>query len=461
MSFIHNDFLLSSGAARTLYHDYAAKQPIIDYHCHINPAELALNQPYENMTQAWIAHDHYKWTLMRTNGIDEAYVTGDADDYEKFLAFAKTLPYCAGNPVFHWSHLELFTYFGYDGLLTPDTAAEVWALCNERLNSGLRPKQILDMSRVEMLFTTDDPTDDLHWHRKMQSEPGLKMYPAFRPDPIFNPNAPGYLQYIQKLGEAAGMHIVTGNDVWEAVLRRMDAFSALGCTVSDHAFITVPFNETSETHMMRIWQSVFQGESLGMQDIASLQTWFLLRLGAEYSRRGWMMQLHFGVLRDVNTAMFGQLGPDAGGDIIYNGSLQPLSALLDRLNRGKALPKTILYSADPSQNAAIDSLIGCFQAGGRGRVQHGCAWWFNDSKQGLERYLAELASQSVLGISVGMLTDSRSFLSYARHDYFRRLLCGLVGRWIENGEYPKDFTMAGSLVADICYHNIKNYLNEK
>lgn len=457
MNWMNEDFLLQTETAKRLYHDCAEQLPILDYHCHISPAEIAENRQYQSITELWLGGDHYKWRAMRTCGFPEELVTGEADGYEKFRAWAATMPHLAGNPLYHWTHLELKRYFGYDGIFGPETCDTVWTLCNGLLDH-LRVREILARSNVEALCTTDDPSDLLTAHRQLREEAyQVKVLPAFRPDRAVNLQKPDFPEYIQKLGAAANLQIQSLSDLKEALLKRMDYFASLGCRVSDHGLDRAVF--WKEGNPAELFQRALSGYSVTAEEAECYQTDLLLFFGREYARRGWVMQLHFGALRNGNTQRFQQLGPDTGFDAIRtedNGSR--LASYLNSLQQDGLLPKTILYSLNPTDNAMLDALCGCFQDGtARGKLQHGSAWWFNDSKPGMEAQLTSLASIGVLGQFVGMLTDSRSFLSYTRHEYFRRILCNLMGHWVESGEYPAEPAALRLLVRNICYQNAKDY----
>ncbi len=458
--FMDGDFLLTTPCAVHLYHDYAEKMPIVDYHCHISPQEIAENRSFENITQIWLGGDHYKWRLMRAAGVSEEYITGNADDREKFEKWAQTLELAAGNPLYHWSHLELARYFGYDGILNRRTAGKVWSLCNEQLQSRRARDFIVD-SNVTHLCTTDDPVDDLRWHEQLASDDSfqVKVLPAFRPDRALGIEKPDFTDYMDQLASAAHIKITGFSDWKSAIVSRMDHFAARGCLVSDHGLDFVMYRPANEAQIEAVFKKRLAGGVLTSQEILQFKTACLLFLGREYHRRNWVMQLHYGVRRNNNQRMFSQLGPDTGYDCIGSSApMDELAAFLDALACDERLPKTIVYSLNPSDNAAIGTIIGCFQDGGqRGKLQHGSAWWFNDHKAGIQSQLTSLANLGLLGTSVGMLTDSRSFLSYTRHEYYRRILCELLGGWVENGEFPDDEETLKALVENISYNNAINY----
>ena len=461
-SFMDQDFLLGTDTARHLYHDYAEKMPIIDYHCHINPQEIYEDRTFENITRVWLGGDHYKWRLMRSNGVEERYITGDAPDREKFQKWAETLELAIGNPLYHWSHLELQRYFGYTGYLNGETAEEVWNLCNEKLQqAGMTARSIIRKSRVTVICTTDDPVDTLEWHKKLAQEGDfeVKVLPAWRPDKAMYIEKPDYTDYIGKLSQVSGVRITNFTTLMEALSVRMDFFGSMGCRMSDHGMAYVPYAPASETEIDSIFAKRMNGSTVTEEERAKFATAFLTAVGKEYHRRGWVMQIHYGVKRDNDVRRFHLLGPDTGFDCI--GSQAPSAQLIDFLNAlalTDELPKTILYSLNPNDNAAIDSILGCFQdSSAIGKIQHGSAWWFNDNKTGMQEQMISLANLGMLGNFVGMLTDSRSFLSYTRHEYFRRILCDLIGGWVENGEYPADEKVLKKLVEGISYNNAMRY----
>ncbi len=463
MKFMDNNFLLNTPTARTLYHDYAKNMPIIDYHCHLDPKEIYEDITFENITQVWLYGDHYKWRIMRSNGIAEKYITGDATDREKFQKFSETLPRCIGNPMYHWCHLELKNYFGFQGVLNGETADEVWELTEKLLSDGsLSARKLIEKSNVAMIGTTDDPTSTLEWHKKlMESDFSVKVCPSFRPDPALNIHKKDFAQYMEKLGTAAEVEIKTLDDVKKALTKRIEYFDSMGCRASDHGLDYVMYREADEAQINTILRKGLGGQAVTKEETEMYQTALLLHCAKEYKRMGWVMQLHFSCMRNPNTRQFEALGADTGFDCIaVTDSCGALYKVMDALDREHNLPKTILYSLNPADNEWIDTLLGAFQGEGiTGKIQHGSAWWFNDNKTGMRNQMISLANLGILGNFVGMLTDSRSFLSYARHEYFRRILCSLIGTWIENGEYPADIEYAGKLVQDICTNNAKTYFN--
>lgn len=462
MSFIGENFLLKTETAERLYHTYAENMPIIDYHCHINPQEIYENRKFENITQVWLGGDHYKWRLIRSNGVDESEITGDADDYTKFRHFAEMLPKAIGNPMYHWTHLELKRYFGYDGVLNAETADEVWELCNKKLNDdSMRVRSIIEKSNVKVIGTTDDPTDTLEWHKKLAEDGSfkVKVIPSYRPDKAINIEKDGFEEYIKKLGLATGMDIKTVADVKQALSNRLDFFCSLGCRASDHGLDYVIYSPAEKEEIERIFTCVMNGNSVTQSEADMYKTEIMLHLGREYAKRGVVMQLHYGAQRNTNCKMFEKLGPDTGFDCISTQDCgAAITGFLNALELEGNLPKTVLYSLNPQDNQLLDTILGCFQGTeAAGKLQHGSAWWFSDTKSGMEEQIKSLANLSVLGNFIGMLTDSRSFLSYTRHEYFRRILCAIFGEWVENGEYPDDEKQPGSMICDICYYNAKRY----
>ena len=456
-AFLDDDFLLTTPTARRLY-QVARSMPILDYHCHLDPKEIAQDRRFENITQVWLGGDHYKWRLMRANGVDEAYITGDAPDREKFQKWAETLELAIGNPLYHWSHLELRRYFGYEGVLNGDTAQEVWELCNQKLQEpGMSARSLIANSGVTLVCTTDDPADSLEWHQQLAQDSSfpVKVLPAWRPDAAMGLERPEYLDYLQRLGQAAGVEIRTYADLKEALLSRMAFFDKMGCRASDHALTVAVCQPASEEELERVFQKRLEGEPLTQEELAAFQTGFLRFVAGEYKRLGWVMQLHYGCRRNNNTRMFHKLGRDTGYDAVLQGtpSLE-VAAFLDLLASQDALPRMVLYSLNPNDDEGLNSVIGCFQDGTPlGRIQQGSAWWFNDHKAGMVKQLTAFANGGLLGNFIGMLTDSRSFLSYPRHEYFRRILCELLGAWVENGEYPADWKALEKMVRGVCYNN--------
>lgn len=456
------DFLLSTQTARTLYHEYAEPMPIIDYHCHVSPREIYEDRRFRDLYEVWLEGDHYKWRLMRGSGVEERFITGDAPAREKFQKFAETLPRAIGNPLYHWCHLELKNYFGYNGVLSGETAQEVWDLCREKLQSpDMGVRGLIAQSGVAFIGTTDDPADSLEWHKKIADDSTIKttVAPSFRPDKALNIHKTGWRNYIEALGQVCGTDICTLEGLKSALAARMDHFAAHGCRASDHGLDHMVFRPAPQEQAEAIFQKALTGEAVTPEETENFQTALLLFCAQKYSELGWVMQIHYNCIRNPNSAMFRKLGPDTGFDCMGPGDgSAALAGFLDALTAQGRLPKTILYSLDPGDDAFLDTLIGSFQGPEvPGKLQHGAAWWFNDSFHGIIRQLTSLASLGVLGNFVGMLTDSRSFLSYTRHEYFRRILCRLLGGWVEEGMYPDDPETVGGLVRDVCYHNAARY----
>ncbi len=460
--FMDECFLLSTPTAEKLYFDHAKKMPIIDYHCHVSPKEIWEDKRFTDITEVWLSGDHYKWRLMRSGGVEETYITGDAPPYEKFLKFAEVLPAAIGNPMYHWCHLELKNYFGYEGLLNAETAPKVWEIAKKKLSEeGMTVRGIIEKSGVAFIGTTDDPIDSLEYHKKIAEEGKMKavVAPSFRPDKALNIEKATWRDYIASLSAVSGVEIRDVDSLKKALSLRMDHFALHGCRASDHGLDFMVYREADRTLVEAAFLRGMRGESPSESDIAAFKSELLVFLAGEYVRRGWVMQIHYNCLRNPNAAMFEKLGPDTGFDCIGpQDGTRALAAFLSHLYRAEKLPRTVLYSLDANDNAFLDALIGAFQGSEiPGKLQHGSAWWFNDHKQGMRDQLISLANLSILGNFIGMLTDSRSFLSYARHEYFRRILCDLIGEWVENGEYPNDEETLGRLVEGICYNNAQRY----
>ena len=462
--FMTEDFLLNTETARTLYHQHAEKLPIIDYHCHIPPMDIAVDKKYENITRLWLGGDHfgdhYKWRLLRANGVDERYITGDATDRERFQAFAEMLPKAIGNPVYHWTHLELKRYFGWNGILNGESAEEVWQLCNDRLKT-LSVREMIREANVAVIATTDDPVDDLAAHRLIQEDENFstKVIPAWRPDHAVNIRKPGFKDYILKLSQVSGIEINSFASLCEALKVRMSFFDSMGCRISDHGLAQIPFVSLEGVDLDAILISALSGNPVNLEEENAYQFALLQFLGREYAKLDWVMQLHYGAVRNTNSRLYSQLGPDTGFDCMgAPGNPAHIAAFLNSLDETGELPKTILYSLNNNDNSMLVSVMNCFQGSEcPGKLQHGSAWWFNDTRPGMEAQLRELAAGGLLGNFIGMLTDSRSFLSYTRHEYFRRLLCSVIGKWVEDGEYPDDMETLGQLIEDISYYNAKRY----
>lgn len=464
--FMDDDFLLSNETAVRLYHDYAKEMPIIDYHCHLNPQQIYENTSFANLTEAWLYGDHYKWRALRANGVEEQYVTGGegVSDYERFLAWAKTVPQTIGNPLYQWSHLELRRYFGVYELINEKNAPVIWEAVNAKLASGsFNARDLIKMSNVEVICTTDDPVDSLEYHIAIKElkDFDVQVLPSFRPDKALEINRPTFLEWIGKLEAVSDQKIDQYDALLDALAARVAFFNETGCKVSDHALDYVAYAETSKDEAAAIFSKALNGELVTLEEEKKYKTYTLLFLGRLYAEHGWAMQFHINAARNNSSRMFGKLGPDTGFDSINDSAVAyPLAKLLDALDKDDLLPKTIVYSLNAKDNDVLGSIIGSFQGGGvPGKIQLGSAWWFNDTKNGMLEQMNALANLGLLSRFVGMLTDSRSFLSYTRHEYFRRLLCNLIGEWVENGEVPNDIELLGDMVQNISYRNAKQYFS--
>ncbi len=462
-SLLDKDFLLETETAVQLYEKNAKCCPIIDFHNHLNPREIYEDRRYDNLSQAWLGGDHYKWRAMRAWGVPEEQVTGTAGDYEKFLAWADTVSHAIGNPLYHWTHLELMRYFGIFRPLSAAGAGEIWQEANEKLKSPqYSVRSLLKMQGVKVLCTTDDPIDSLEYHRKLREEGfEIQVLPTFRPEKAIGIEKEGFGTYMEQLGEAAGMELTRAADVMRALEKRLDYFVEAGCRVSDHSLENGFYLPASEEEVTAIYRKRLAGAALTEAECAGYHGFLLSELGKKYAKRGLVMQLHIGALRNNSTRLLHQLGPDAGGDGMADFNYAPqLSALLDSMDRTDELPRTVLYYLNSRDAEMLSVMAGCFAGNGqgiRGKVQPGSAWWFCDHKEGMERQLKAFASAGMLPVMIGMLTDSRSFLSFPRHEYFRRILCNLLGSWVEKGEYPRDLKMLGQIVEGICGRNAESY----
>lgn len=463
--FMDENFLLQTRTAERLYHEHAAAMPIFDYHCHLSPKMIAEDHRFSDMAEAWLAGDHYKWRAMRTNGVEERYVTGDAPGREKFQKWAETVPYTIGNPLYHWTHLELKHPFGIDNLLLDGKSAEeIWNRTKEQLRSPEFSVQgVLKKAKVRYVGTTDDPADDLAYHRRIAEDNAfdVTVLPSFRPDKAYAVDNPEeYPGYLKRLATAAGRdNIGSFEELLQVLLERVDYFAERGCKVSDHALTLPVYKAAGKPKLEEIFRNGAAGRPVSGEDHAAFATAILQSLGKEYAKRGWVFQLHIGAQRNNNSRMFSALGPDTGFDSIADGDMAaPLAQLLDSLDRTEELPKTILYNLNPRDNELMATMIGNFQDGTiGGKMQLGSGWWFNDQKEGMERQMSALANMGLLRRFVGMLTDSRSFLSFPRHEFFRRTLCNLLGGWVEAGEAPNDMQLLGTMVEEICWGNAVDY----
>ena len=462
--FMDENFLLQTETAQKLYHEHASKMPIFDYHCHVSPKEIAEDKQFENITQIWLYGDHYKWRAMRANGVNERFCTGDASDWEKFEKWAETVPNTLRNPLYHWTHLELKQFFGIEKLLNPSTAKEIWDECNIKLQTPeYSVRNIIRKANVNTICTTDDPTDSLEYHRQIKTDNfEVAVLPAWRPDKAMAvENTSAFNQYVNQLAKVSGISIATFSDFMDALENRHQFFHENGCRLSDHGLETIVAEEYSEEEIERIFKKIRGGTDLNQQEIAKFKSCMLIEFGLMDHSRGWTQQFHLGALRNNNTRLFNALGPDTGLDSIGDFEIgRPLSRFLDQLDMGNKLTKTILYNLNPRDNELFATMIGNFQDGSvPGKMQFGSGWWFLDQKDGMEKQINTLSNMGLLSRFVGMLTDSRSFLSYSRHEYFRRTLCNLLGNDVENGEIPNDMELLGAMVENICFNNAKAYFN--
>lgn len=465
-NFMDEDFLLYSDTAKYLYHNFAKHNPIIDYHCHLEPKKIADDYKFSSITEIWLGGDHYKWRAMRTNGVDEEYITGKStSDWEKFEKWAETIPYTMRNPLYHWSHLELKTAFGIDKLLSPKTAREIFDECNAKLATpDYTARKFMERYNVETVCTTDDPIDTLEYHKTI-AESGfkVKVLPTWRPDKAMAvENAANFRSYVEKLSTVSSVSISTFNDLVDALKNRHDFFASMGCRLSDHGIEEFYAEDYTDAEINAIFNKVYSGKELTNEEILKFKSAMLVVFAEMDNEKGWTQQFHYGAIRNNNTRMFEKLGPDTGFDSIgvFNTS-KAMAKFLDRLNSADKLTKTILYNLNPADNEVIGTMIGNFQQGPvAGKIQFGSGWWFLDQKDGMQKQMNCLSVLGLLSRFVGMLTDSRSFLSYPRHEYFRRILCNLIGEDVEKGELPaSEIEFLGQMVNDISYNNAKRYLN--
>ena len=464
--FLDKDFLLKTSTAKRLFHDYAADMPIIDYHCHLSPKDIAEDRIFNNIAEVWLHGDHYKWRAMRTNGIHESYCTGDKTDLEKFEQWAATVPYTMRNPLYHWTHMELQRYFNVTEQLSPANAKAVYEHCNALLQTKeFSVRNLLRKMKVKLVCTTDDPVDSLEYHKAMQEEGAdIKMVPAFRPDMAMNVgNTESFLQYVKKVEAAAGMQVHTFDDYLMALKNRHDFFAQMGCRVSDHGLEEIYADEYTSEEIIIIFERLLKGETLCLKCQRQFKSAMLVHFAEWDHEKGWVQQFHLGALRNNNTRMLNQLGPDTGWDSIGTFDQgKALSTFLNGLDTRNKLTKTILYNLNPADNEVLATMVGNFNDGSvAGKIQFGSGWWFLDQKDGIIKQLNALSNMGLLSRFVGMLTDSRSFLSFPRHEYFRRILCDLIGTEVEEGELPNDIEWLGKMVQDICYNNNVNYFNWK
>ncbi|MDO9629538.1 MAG: glucuronate isomerase [Acholeplasmataceae bacterium] len=461
-SFIHDDFLLQSEVAKKLYHEHAKKMPIIDYHCHLDPKEIYEDKKFNNLFDAWLSGDHYKWRLMRANGVTEDYITGNKPDYEKFLKWAEVVPELVGNPLYHWTHFELKRFFHIDTLLSPKTAEAIYQEVNHHLET-LTARKLIEMSNVEVICTTDDPIDSLEWHERLNNDSSFKtkVLPAFRPDKAINIELSWFQEWVLKLSKVVGYPLSNLELFKKALIERIDYFHERGCLLSDHALDVVMYEKATPEEVAAIYEKALHHEELSSREIRKYKGFMLVFFGTEYYKRGWVQQYHIGALRNLSERMLKNLGPDTGFDGINDGLIaRPLSHLLDALDSTGELPKTVLYTLNPRDFEVAITMIAAFQGGGiPGKIQFGSAWWFLDTIDGMTKQIKALGNNGLLARFVGMLTDSRSFLSYPRHEYFRRLLCNIIGEQVSLGYYPEDYDLLGKMVENISYTNAKTYFN--
>ncbi|GAA0381806.1 glucuronate isomerase [Bacillus horti] len=461
-AFLDDHFLLGTKTAETLYHQFAKDMPIFDYHCHLSAKEIAENKAFSDLTDIWLKDDHYKWRLMRSHGVDEKWITGEAPAKEKYLKWVDTVQYALGNPLYHWTHLELQRYFGITDPLTMQTAEQVWTTCNQLLQSeDFRPQELMKRSNVRTICTTDDPLDSLEYHKQLKEQPNfeIEVLPTFRPDGALMIENKEFNQWIEELESLTETSITSLEDLVAGLEERVVYFHEVGCRLSDHGLDSSFYLESSEAEVNEIFQKGRDGQALTREEIIQYKTGVMKALGSLYAKYDWAMQLHIGALRRVNSKMTKLAGPNTGFDSIADFTYaEDLGKLLDALDSSDSLPKTIIYNLNPRDNYMIASMIGNFQSDIPGKIQFGTAWWFNDQRDGMEDQLKVLANCGLLANFVGMLTDSRSFLSYTRHEYFRRILCNLLGAWVENGEFPADMKILEKVIRDICYNNIYAYL---
>ena len=473
-NFMDKDFLLETETAKHLFHDYAEPLPLADYHCHLNPREIWEDRRFNNLTEVWLggqspdgsyAGDHYKWRVMRSAGIDEEYVTGNKPAYERYLKFVEALELAIGNPMYHWCHLELQRFFDVYEPLTLESAPRIWEKCNDMLQNdpNMTARGLIRKANVALIGTTDDPIDDLAWHEKIAADETIefKVCPSFRPDKAVAIHKADFVGYIPKLAAAVGKELTSAQDVCDALVERIEYFHARGCRASDHGLDYVPFRQCSMEEANAAFRKAMAGEALTAEEADGYQTTILVALGKAYHRLGIAMQIHYSTLRNTNTRMFNRIGPDAGFDAMAQNTCGVnVFQLLNELDSTCQCPKTIVYSLNPADNEQLGTLIGCFQDSSiPGKIQHGSAWWFNDNKTGMQDQMTSLGNLGLLGHFVGMLTDSRSFLSYPRHEYFRRILCNLVGKWVENGEYPNNEASLKKIIEGISFRNAARYFD--
>ncbi|WP_227937753.1 glucuronate isomerase [Alkalihalobacillus deserti] len=464
--FLGDDFLLSNKTAQQLYTNIAKTLPIHDFHCHLDPQEIWENKSFENMTQVWLAGDHYKWRAMRLNGVKEELITGDSEDWEKFKAWAETVPNLIGNPLYHWTHMELKTFFNIEKRLSPETAREIWEECNDKLQQPeFKPRKFIERSNVQFIGTTDDPTSMLEYHSLLKGDETFtaEIAPTFRPDGALFLEKPTFHDWLKKLENVSDQAVTSISDLLVAMRQRVDYFNEVGCRASDHGLTQMVFKNVTQDEAGQIFNKRYQNETLTSDEIISYQSFLLFELGKMYAEKKWVMQMHIGATRNNNTKMFNLLGADAGFDSIGDASIaEGLAQFLDALDQKNALPKTVLYNLNPRDNYVLATMTGNFyEAGIPAKVQFGSAWWFNDHIDGMVKQLKDLGNLGLLSHFIGMLTDSRSLLSFVRHDYFRRILCNLVGEWVEDGKAPNDQVLLEKMIRNIGYDNAERFFKNR
>lgn len=460
--FMGEDFLLTTETAKKIFNNGGKDTPIFDWHCHLSPKEIYENKTPRDITELWLGGDHYKWRGMRGYGIEEKYITGDATPYEKFLKYAEALSYCIGNPLYHWTHLELQRYFGIFEPLSVKTAPMIWEKCNEQIkNGGFTPRELIEKSNVACVCTTDDAADTLEYHKLLAEDKSFKckVLPAFRPDKSFLIETPAFVPWIKAMEEAAEMKITSFAELKTALKKRIEFFDTMGCRASDHSFAYCPYKEATDEDLEAIFKKALNGGAFTTLELDQYRTALLQFLGREYAKKGWVMELHLGAMRNNNTKMFEKLGADTGFDSVDDYPIAGgLSRFLDSLEKDGLLPKTVLFTLNPKDNTVLGTMLGNFQSSeAQSKIQFGSAWWFNDNYDGMRKQLSDLSNLGVLGKFVGMITDSRSFLSYPRHEYFRRILCEMIGDLVEEGKYPCDIEFLSQVVADISFNNAQKY----
>lgn len=461
-AFLDKDFLLNNSTAEHLYNNTAKNLPIFDFHCHLSSKEIWENQPFENMTQLWLAGDHYKWRAMRLHGVSEALITGDADDWDKFKAWAETVPNLIGNPLYHWTHMELKTFFNVDKRLSPETALEIWEECNEKLKTPeYMPRRFIEKSNVQFIGTTDDPNSMLEYHRLLKDDEtfNTEVAPTFRPDGALFIERPTFHDWLQQLEQVSNQSITSIHDLLGALQQRVDFFNQHGCRASDHGISQMVYRNIPKHEAERIFEKRFNHDTLTNDEVIDYQSFLLTELGRMYAEKQWVMQLHMGAMRNNNTIMKNSIGSDAGFDSIGDANIaEGLSLFLDELDKSRALPRTVLYNLNPRDNYVLATMAGnFFEEGIPGKIQFGSAWWFNDHIDGMVKQMKDLGNLGILSHFIGMLTDSRSLLSFVRHDYFRRILCNLIGEWVEEGKAPNDQFMLETMVRNIGFYNANKY----